>query len=141
MHASRVIKTARFVQRSAGKTDHSTSTTALERVFLSYLRTSLAFSSFGVAAAQLFRLGASIDPEEVSSFFHYGKPVGAVSECIAILLVVIGAVRCGVQQRSIVRGSVRTGGWEVVCICLISAAFFLVLLVFLAGDAATGRLD
>lgn len=85
---------------------------ALERNFLSYIRTASAFALFGVSAAQLFRLDSDIDPSQVSSFYHLGRPVGAVAEVIAIVIVLIGAGRCWVQQQKILRGCVRGGGWE-----------------------------
>ncbi|KAF1348964.1 hypothetical protein BDV97DRAFT_399503 [Delphinella strobiligena] len=111
---------------------------ALERTFLSYIRTAAAFALFGVSAAQLFRLDSDVDPSQVSSYYHLGRPVRAVAEVIAVIIVLIGAGRCWVQQQKLLRGYVRGGGWELFVFVGLAGALLLVVLIFLAGDTATG---
>jgi len=91
---------------------------ALERTFLAYLRTASHFAHFGVAAAQLFRLKGAIDPSEVSPYFHLGKPLGAVSQFIALLITFVGGFRCWEQQQRLIHGRIRSAGWEMLCIVL-----------------------
>lgn len=85
---------------------------ALERTFLSYVRTSASFATFGVAAAQLFRLEGSLDASDISTFYHLGKPIGALAEGVAILIVLFGAYRCLSQQHKMLTGHIRARGWE-----------------------------
>lgn len=85
---------------------------ALERTFLAYIRAASAFAVFGVACAQLFRLEGSIDPSLISTFFHLGKPVGAVAQGIAILIAMIGGFRAWQQQQRLLRGRVQGPSWE-----------------------------
>lgn len=87
-------------------------TSALERTFLSYVRTSNAFASFGVAASQLYRLQDPVDPTLVSSFFRLGRPLGGTSVAIAIIIITAGAYRCWHQQQKIISGKVKARGWE-----------------------------
>ena len=89
---------------------------ALERTFLAYVRTASAFALFGVSAAQLFRLQGTLDPSLISTYFRLGRPIGAAAEIVAIVVVVLGAVRCWMQQRRILRGVVRGRGWEMFAI-------------------------
>lgn len=89
---------------------------ALERTFLSYVRTASAFALFGVTAAQLFRLEGSISPSDVSTFFHLGRPIGAAAEGVAILIVLFGAYRCWSQQQKLLTGHVKARGWEILSI-------------------------
>lgn len=102
---------------------------ALERTFLAYIRTSSAFATFGVAAAQLFRLQGSLEPSLISTFFRLGKPIGTTAEAIAIAITLIGGFRCWKQQQYILRGSVAGGGWEIyavaglmIAVCDVKAA-------------------
>jgi len=72
---------------------------ALERTFLAWLRTSLAFASIGIAITQLFRLHSNLStdedaqPHSVEHLRHLGKPLGATFIGIAILVLTAGARR------------------------------------------------
>lgn len=130
---------------------------ALERTFLSYVRTSVSFAIFGVAAAQLFRLEGSLDASEISTFYRLGKPIGALAEGVAILIVLFGAYRCLSQQHKMLAGHIRARGWELWSIGGLAFAVsmswasvlrqarltvyqvFCTILAFLAGDSASGK--
>ena len=87
--------------------------TALERTFLSYIRTSVILSMQGVLIAQLFRLQRSIVQEKSElTYFEVAIPLSVACHCVALLVVVIGAFRFWRQQSSIVSGTVLAGGWE-----------------------------
>ena len=75
---------------------------ALERTFLAWLRTSLAFASIGIAVTQLFRLNTTISkregltPAPPDNSYHLrqvGKPLGATFLGIAILVLLVGGRR------------------------------------------------
>jgi uncharacterized membrane protein YidH (DUF202 family) len=105
---------------------------ALERTFLGYLRTSLAFAITGVLIAQLFRLQHSLNPNAHYGFFVLGIPLAVVFLFAAMIVLALGAFRFWSQQRALVRGKVRAGGWEVLVIMGLSVVvsgllgFFLV---------------
>lgn len=74
----------------------------LERTFLAWLRTSLAFASIGIAITQLFRLNTTIEEREgrlpVAGVQKYrlrevGKPLGATFLGIAIVVLLVGGRR------------------------------------------------
>ena len=74
----------------------------IERTFLAWLRTSLAFASIGIAITQLFRLNTTISeregftPSNPPNTFHLrqvGKPLGATFLGIAILVLLVGGRR------------------------------------------------
>lgn len=74
----------------------------LERTFLAWLRTSLAFASIGIAVTQLFRLNTTIseregytptNPDNTYHLRQVGKPLGATFLGIAILVLVVGGRR------------------------------------------------
>src|ERR1700733_15780192 len=80
----------------------------LERTFLAWLRTSLAFASIGIAITQLFRLNTSSagtggnDP-----YLHLrqmGKPLGATFLGISIVMLFLGFHRYFESQHWIIRG-------------------------------------
>lgn len=136
---------------------------ALERTFLAYIRTASAFATFGVAAAQLFRLQGTLQPSLISTFFQLGKPLGAAAEAVAIVVTLVGGLRCWKQQQKILGGHVAGGGWELYVIsgvmfavcCRVLACWFgfpskpiaditalkllVVLLVLIAGDASSEK--
>ncbi|KAF2400401.1 hypothetical protein EJ06DRAFT_530379 [Trichodelitschia bisporula] len=105
---------------------------ALERTFLSYLRTSLALSITGVTIAQLFRLQHAPHPDKHFGFFVVGTPLAACFIAGAIITVTAGAIRFWRQQRAMAQGKVFAGGWEMVLIMVLSillstAAFVVVV--------------
>ncbi len=74
----------------------------IERTFLAWLRTSLAFASIGIAITQLFRLNTAIQerdgatPVESGTGYHLrqvGKPLGATFLGIAIVVLLVGGRR------------------------------------------------
>ena len=75
--------------------------TDIERTFLAWLRTSLAFASIGIAITQLFRLNTTISrreglvpiDENTTHLRQVGKPLGATFLGIAILVLFIGGRR------------------------------------------------
>jgi uncharacterized membrane protein YidH (DUF202 family) len=85
---------------------------ANERTFLAYQRTSLALCMMGIVIAQLFSLQHS--PEKAAFGYHaLGKPLAAVFESAAIVVIMIGGHRFWRQQMNMARGKVWAGGWEV----------------------------
>jgi uncharacterized membrane protein YidH (DUF202 family) len=106
--------------------------TALERTFLGYLRTSLIFVMSGIITAQLFHLQHTSSPNPDFGFYEIGKPLSVTFIGMAILVVLVGAVRFWRLQRALVRGHALAGGWEVLlvmgaCGLLLVATFVLVL--------------
>lgn len=104
---------------------------AVERTFLSYLRTSLAFSMIGISIAQLFRLQVSPNPSPTFGFYVLGKPLACIMQACAILILLAGAFRTWRSQNAIVRGKAISGGFEMVtiavCVFLVLLAFFVLL--------------
>lgn len=102
----------------------------LERTFLAWLRTSLAFASIGVAITQLFRLNSTIStpssPDNDSSetnltsvstqlhmlilileylkLRHVGKPLGATFLAVSIIVLLIGMNRYYESQSWLLKG-------------------------------------
>ena len=85
---------------------------ALERTFLSYLRTSLALSFSSVLIAQFFRLQHTESPDRVLGFFVLGIPLAGICAGAAIAVILLGLFRFWRQQNAILRGKVYAGGWE-----------------------------
>ena len=75
----------------------------IERTYLAWLRTSLAFASIGIAVTQLFRLNTTIserdglrpapEPPGTVRLRQIGKPLGATFLGIAILVLGVGGRR------------------------------------------------
>jgi len=109
---------------------------ALERTFLAYIRTSLAFSFLGVLVAQILTLQVKLNPEAKAKFgFHnVGIPLSCVCHGFAMLIPIMGAYRFWRQQSALTRGKVYTGGWELNVVGVFtggvaSAMFVLVIVV------------
>ncbi|KAG6022817.1 hypothetical protein E4U40_004379 [Claviceps sp. LM458 group G5] len=116
---------------------------ALERTFLAWLRTSLAFASIGIAVTQLFRLNTSLsdtvgsdDPSSGSGSSHsnatlrrLGKPLGATFLGISILTLLLGARRYFVAQSWVIRGKFPASRGTVVLVAVVALAIMLVSLV------------
>ncbi|CAI6279865.1 unnamed protein product [Periconia digitata] len=107
---------------------------ALERTFLGYLRTSLALAMAGVLTAQLFHLQRSVYPNPTMGFFVVGIPLSVTFIGFGMVVLLVGAYRFWLQQNAIVRGKIYAGGWDIVCLMVLSilictAAFALVTTV------------
>ncbi|KAG2415193.1 hypothetical protein HFD88_006384 [Aspergillus terreus] len=132
---------------------------ALERTFLAWLRTSLAFASLGIAITQLFRLSSSGNshtaavsdisaqafPPLLSSGFYdasnveaqyssarlrsIGKPLGTTFIGVAILILLIGFHRYFESQYWIIRGKFPASRGSVALIALVAAGLIISSLV------------
>ncbi|POS83036.1 hypothetical protein EPUL_006152, partial [Erysiphe pulchra] len=91
---------------------------ALERTFLAWLRTSLAFASIGVAVTQLFRLNTVRSSNPTTDYYEtilissnatqhisrLGKPLGITFIGISIATILLGSNRYFECQKWIIRG-------------------------------------
>jgi uncharacterized membrane protein YidH (DUF202 family) len=107
---------------------------ALERTFLGYLRTSLAFAMTGVLIAQLFRLQHTVNPNLNLGFFVMGIPLAAIFIGFGAVVLLVGAFRFWRQQNAMIRGKVHRGGLEISMVMLgsivVSCALFIILVGF-----------
>ncbi|KAK0495909.1 hypothetical protein EDD18DRAFT_1254026, partial [Armillaria luteobubalina] len=72
---------------------------ASERTFLTYVRTSLALASAGVALVQFFSITSNPGRIQI-----YARPIGAATIVLAILLLVIAVIRFFSVQTYLTRG-------------------------------------
>jgi uncharacterized membrane protein YidH (DUF202 family) len=70
----------------------------------------------GVITAQLFHLQHAPDPSPTFGFYSIGRPLSVTFIGMAILVVMVGAVRFWRLQRALVRGKACAGGWEVLLV-------------------------
>ncbi len=89
---------------------------ALERTYLGYLRTSSALVMQGVVISQLFRLQHIENPNRTIGYFALGIPLAATMIAAGILVMLFGAYRTWRQQNAILRDKVHAGGWEVLAV-------------------------
>ncbi|KAL2869312.1 uncharacterized protein BJX67DRAFT_25561 [Aspergillus lucknowensis] len=129
---------------------------ALERTFLAWLRTSLAFASIGIAVTQLFRLsntslqnanGMEIPPENISSFLSsgggsgviritdtserlrsLGKPLGTTFIGVAILILLVGFHRYFESQYWIIRGKFPASRGSIALIAFVAGGLIVAAL-------------
>ncbi|KAI9369188.1 hypothetical protein BJX61DRAFT_536617 [Aspergillus egyptiacus] len=128
---------------------------ALERTFLAWLRTSLAFASIGIAVTQLFRLGsnnttqsADITPQGLSSLLSptyggspairitntserlrsLGKPLGTTFIGVAILILIVGFHRYFESQYWIIRGKFPASRGSIALIAFVTGALIIAAL-------------
>ncbi|KAI9697823.1 MAG: hypothetical protein M1836_004499 [Candelina mexicana] len=110
---------------------------ALERTFLAWLRTSLAFASIGIAVTQLFRLNTTISRQDATAgqvrLRHVGKPLGATFLAIAILILFIGYHRYFESQHWIIRGKFPASRGSIMVVAFIAAALIVVSLVIVVA--------
>ncbi|KAF2650179.1 hypothetical protein K491DRAFT_697514 [Lophiostoma macrostomum CBS 122681] len=104
---------------------------ALERTFLGYLRTSLAFAMTGVVIAQLFRLQHVENPNRTFGFYILGTPLAACFITFGAVVLLVGALRFWRQQAAMIRGKVVKGGWEIALIMVFSIAVSSTLFFYL----------
>jgi len=108
---------------------------ALERTFLAWLRTSLAFASIGIAITQLFRLNTTINNgtgAPTGDFVHLrqlGKPLGATFLGISIVVLFLGFHRYFESQHWIIRGKFPASRGSVALVSLIAFALMVTSLV------------
>lgn len=84
---------------------------ALERTYLAYVRTASAYAQFGILLAQLFRLNVSSIGESTPMSLRIGSALGATTEGIAIVVLLMGAVYWARQQRRLVEGTTIAERW------------------------------
>jgi len=127
---------------------------ALERTFLAWLRTSLAFASIGIAVTQLFRLNTSLQGnEEVDTsslslvellisnaepshkLRHVGKPLGATFLGISILILLLGFHRYFESQHYVIRGKFPASRGSIVLVSLVTYALIVASLVVVVAVA------
>ncbi|KAG9233166.1 hypothetical protein BJ875DRAFT_379163, partial [Amylocarpus encephaloides] len=106
-------------------------TTALERTFLGYLRTSLALSMMGILIAQLFRLQHTPNPNTHIGFYVLGKPLSCTCQGAAIYALAIGSFRTWRSQNAMVRGKAISGGFEIVALAVGLLMLLMTLFVLL----------
>jgi uncharacterized membrane protein YidH (DUF202 family) len=127
----------------------------LERTFLAWLRTSLAFASIGIAITQLFRLNTTIaerqppsakivaTPESIAAtrLRHVGKPLGATFIAVSIVVLFIGFHRYFESQHWIIRGKFPASRGSIVLITFMAGALIVSSLVVVVSIApkAIGR--
>ncbi|RDA96063.1 hypothetical protein CP533_5926 [Ophiocordyceps camponoti-saundersi (nom. inval.)] len=104
---------------------------ALERTFLAWLRTSLAFASIGVAVTQLFRLNTSLSDKDADSLTlrRMGKPLGAAFLGISILTLLLGFRRYFHGQEWVMKGKFPASRGTVIIVALLALAIMMVSLV------------
>ncbi|KAL4900963.1 hypothetical protein BDW74DRAFT_160885 [Aspergillus multicolor] len=131
---------------------------ALERTFLAWLRTSLAFASIGIAVTQLFRLSNTttqsandfeLTPQSVSSIISpgydggasviritdtsqrlrsLGKPLGTTFIGVAILILLVGFHRYFESQYWIIRGKFPASRGSIALIAFVAGALIIAAL-------------
>ncbi|KAI9767800.1 MAG: hypothetical protein M1840_005481 [Geoglossum simile] len=107
---------------------------ALERTFLAWLRTSLAFASIGVAITQLFRLNTTLagdtsQPPGAQHLRQVGKPLGATFLAIAIVVLFIGFQRYFESQYWIIKGKFPASRGGVAVVTVVAGLLIVVSLV------------
>ncbi|PYI06845.1 PF02656 domain protein [Aspergillus sclerotiicarbonarius CBS 121057] len=125
---------------------------ALERTFLAWLRTSLAFASIGIAVTQLFRLNSAgsnansadftssgfspvYDPTAIritsasSRLRSIGKPLGTTFIGVAIFILLIGFHRYFESQYWIIRGKFPASRGSVALTAIVAASLIITALV------------
>ena len=106
---------------------------SVERTFLAWLRTSLAFASIGIAVTQLFRLNTSIaggdghDPN--SKLRHMGKPLGATFIGISILTLLLGYKRYIESQEWVIKGKFPASRGSIAVLSFVAFGIMIISLV------------
>lgn len=104
---------------------------ALERTFLAWLRTSLAFASIGIAVTQLFRLNTTTEDENSSfnSLRHVGRPLGTTFLGISVLVLFLGYHRYYQSQQWILKGKFPASRGTILIVSLVAFALMVTSLV------------
>lgn len=112
---------------------------ALERTFLAWLRTSLAFASIGIAITQLFRLNTSLADDDHQSYTlrHLGKPLGSTFLAVSILILFLGYNRYLESQAWVIKGKFPASRGTIILVSFIAFAVTvasLVVVIAVQGD-------
>ncbi|KAL1837185.1 hypothetical protein VTJ49DRAFT_4176 [Mycothermus thermophilus] len=104
---------------------------ALERTFLAWLRTSLAFASIGIAVTQLFRLNTSLaeDTKQAETLRRLGKPLGTTFLGVSILILLLGYNRYLQGQHWVIRGKFPASRGTIMLVSFIAFTVTLASLV------------
>ncbi|OAA68621.1 hypothetical protein SPI_00816 [Niveomyces insectorum RCEF 264] len=122
---------------------------ALERTYLAWLRTSLAFASIGIAVTQLFRLntlsptgdsapggdnknnhnGEDASNDHHSTLRQVGRPLGTTFLGISILILFLGYHRYYQSQQWILKGKFPASRGTILLVSLVALALMVVSLV------------
>lgn len=70
----------------------------------------------GITIAQLFRLQRSPNPDPVFGFYVVGLPLSITFISMAVLVLLLGAIRFWRLQRGLLAGKAHAGGWELILI-------------------------
>ncbi|KAJ6446304.1 DNA-binding protein SMUBP-2 [Purpureocillium lavendulum] len=118
---------------------------ALERTFLAWLRTSLAFASIGIAVTQLFRLNTSLSDTGSdigsSTLRHLGKPLGATFLAISILTLLLGFRRYFHGQDWVIKGKFPASRGTIIIVAFVALAIMIVSLVVVIVIHPTEDMD
>lgn len=105
----------------------------VERTFLAWLRTSLAFASIGIAVTQLFRLNTSLNEgkpnKNTETLRHMGKPLGATFLGISILILFLGYRRYFQAQHWVMQGKFPASRGTVTIVAFVAFAIMVASLV------------
>ncbi|KXH40146.1 hypothetical protein CNYM01_11687 [Colletotrichum nymphaeae SA-01] len=117
---------------------------ALERTFLAWLRTSLAFASIGIAVTQLFRLNSSLstpgtDDPNSHTLRQLGKPLGATFLGISILILFLGYQRYFRAQQWVMKGKFPASRGTIIIVSMVAFALMAVSLVVVVVVSPTSR--
>ncbi len=108
-----------------------TDASPIERTFLAWLRTSLAFASIGIAVTQLFRLNTSLSDGKNTpdALRRLGRPLGATFLGISILILLLGFKRYFHGQEWILKGKFPASRGTIVLVSLVALAIMAASLV------------
>ncbi|KAL2199991.1 hypothetical protein P885DRAFT_75176 [Corynascus similis CBS 632.67] len=112
---------------------------ALERTFLAWLRTSLAFASIGIAITQLFRLNTSLaeDSKQAERLRHLGKPLGTAFLAVSILVLLLGYNRYLQGQYWVIQGKFPASRGTIMLVALIAFTVTLASLIVILAVQKT----
>ncbi|KAL1898060.1 hypothetical protein Cpir12675_002079 [Ceratocystis pirilliformis] len=105
---------------------------AIERTFLAWLRTSLAFASIGIAVTQLFRLNTSLADNEgslpsprLARLRHIGKPLGATFLAISIVILMLGYQRYSMATSWVIKGKFPASRATILLVAIVTFGLML----------------
>ncbi|KAH8910946.1 hypothetical protein BR93DRAFT_874592, partial [Coniochaeta sp. PMI_546] len=105
---------------------------ALERTFLAWLRTSLAFASIGIAITQLFRLNTSLSAPSGSTnqtLQHLGRPLGTTFLGVSILILFLGYNRYLQGQYWVMKGKFPASRGTIMLVSFVAFAVTVASLI------------